>query len=92
MLNGEVELMSERTGLPGRENSIKRFERSNGPDIALYKNDILCYTGNHPPSLGSLLTISLLGTVTNDFQFILYYASLIPITSFVHFSANLFNK
>ena len=24
-------------GLPGRAKSVKRFERSNGPDIALYK-------------------------------------------------------
>ena len=24
--------------LPGRATSVKRFERSNGPDISLYKN------------------------------------------------------
>ena len=38
MLPGEAELVSELTGLPGRAKSLKRFERSNGPDIALYKN------------------------------------------------------
>ena len=38
MLPGEAELVSEWTGLPGRAKSVKRFERSNGPDIALYKN------------------------------------------------------
>ena len=43
MLPGEAELVSERTGLPGRAKSVKRFERSNGPDIALYKN-YLFYT------------------------------------------------
>ena len=38
MLPGEAELVSEWTGLPGEENSVKRFERSNGLDTALYKN------------------------------------------------------
>ena len=38
MLPGEAELVSEWTGLPGRAKSVKSFERSNGPDIALYKN------------------------------------------------------
>ena len=38
MLPGEAELVSEWTGLPGEANSVKRFERSNGLDIALYKN------------------------------------------------------
>ena len=38
MLPGEAELVSERTGLPGRATSVKRFERSNGLDTALYKN------------------------------------------------------
>ena len=37
MLPGEAELVSERTGLPGEAKSVKRFERSNGPDTALYK-------------------------------------------------------
>ena len=43
MLPGEAELVSERTGLPGRAKSVKRFERSNGPDIALYKNYLYLY-------------------------------------------------
>ena len=38
MLPGEAELVSEWTGLPGEAKSVKRFERSNGPDTALYKN------------------------------------------------------
>ena len=38
MLPGEAELVSEWTGLPGRAKSVKRFEWSNRPDIALYKN------------------------------------------------------
>ena len=38
MLPGEAELVSEWTGLPGRAKSVKRFERSNGLDTALYKN------------------------------------------------------
>ena len=41
MLPGEAELMSERTGLPGETTSVKRFERSNGLDTALYKNYLL---------------------------------------------------
>ena len=40
MLPGEAELVSERTGLSGRAKSVKRFERSDGLDIALYKNYI----------------------------------------------------
>ena len=40
MLPGEAELVSEWTGLPGRAKSVKLFERSNGLDIALYKNYI----------------------------------------------------
>ena len=36
MLPRQAELVSERTGLPGEE-SVKRFERSNGLDTALYK-------------------------------------------------------
>ena len=31
-------LVSEWTGQPGRAKSVKRFERSNGLDTALYKN------------------------------------------------------
>ena len=37
MLSGEAELVSEWTGLSGRAKSVKRFERSDGLDIALYK-------------------------------------------------------
>ena len=36
MLPGEAELVSEWTGLPVNAKSVKRFERSNGLDIALY--------------------------------------------------------
>ena len=38
MLPGEAELVSEWTGLPGEAICVKRFERSNGRDTALYKN------------------------------------------------------
>ena len=38
LLPGEAELVSERTGLPGKAKSVKRFERSNALDTALYKN------------------------------------------------------
>ena len=38
MLPGEAELVSELTGLSGEAKSVKRFERSNGLDTALYKN------------------------------------------------------
>ena len=38
MLPGEAKLVSEWTGLSGRAKSVKRFERSNGLDTALYKN------------------------------------------------------
>ena len=38
MRPGEAEL--ERTGLPGRAKSVQRFERCNGLDTALYKNDL----------------------------------------------------
>ena len=41
MLPGEAELVSEWTGLPGKAKSVKRFERSNGLDTALYKNYLL---------------------------------------------------
>ena len=43
MVPGEAELVSERTGLPGEAKSVKRFERSNGLDIALYKNYLFTY-------------------------------------------------
>ena len=35
----EAELVSEWTGLSGRATSVKRFERSNGLDTALYKTN-----------------------------------------------------
>ena len=38
MLPVEAELVSEWPGMPGREKSVKRFERSNWLDTALYKN------------------------------------------------------
>ena len=38
MLPGEAELVLEWTGLPGEAKSVKRFERSNRLDTALYKN------------------------------------------------------
>ena len=41
MLPGEAELVSDWAGLTGREKSVKRFERSNGLDTALYKNYLL---------------------------------------------------
>ena len=43
MLPGEAELVSEWTCLPGRAKSVKRFERSNGLDTALYKKKIPFY-------------------------------------------------
>ena len=43
MLPGEAELVSEWTGLPGRAKSVKRFERSNGLDTALYKTTFSLY-------------------------------------------------
>ena len=50
MLSGEAELVSEWTGLLGKAKRVKRFERSNGLDTALYKNYVftlsclLCYS------------------------------------------------
>ena len=38
MLPGEAELVLELTGLQREAKSVKRFERSNGLDTALYKN------------------------------------------------------
>ena len=43
MLPGGAELVPELTGLPGKATSVKRFERSNGLDTALYKN-VLFFT------------------------------------------------
>ena len=43
MLREEAELVSEWTGAPGRAKSVKRFERSNGLDTALYKNDLYLF-------------------------------------------------
>ena len=43
MLPGEAELVSEWTGLTGEAKSVKRFERSNGLDTALYKNYLYIY-------------------------------------------------
>ena len=37
MLPIEVELVSKLTGLSGKAKTVKRFERSNGLDTALYK-------------------------------------------------------
>ena len=44
MLPGEAELVSELTVLPGRAKSVKRFERSNGLDTALYKKTTFTFT------------------------------------------------
>ena len=50
MLPGEVESVSECTGLSGRAKSVKRFERSNGLDIAIYKNYLyLCFITDVSP-------------------------------------------
>ena len=48
MLHRDAELVSEWTGLPGRAKSVKRFERSNGPDIALYKNYLYLFLHKLP--------------------------------------------
>ena len=60
MLPGEAELVSERTGLPGEAKSVKRFERSNGLDTALYKNDLFI--------LAILATLSQLTFIFIDLQ------------------------
>ena len=54
MLPGEAELVSEWTCLPGEAKSVKRFERSNGLDTALYKNYLyLFFMSFHPrPRVG----------------------------------------
>ena len=46
MLPREAELVSERTGLPGEE-SVKRFERSNGRDTAYQDIHVLDTSLNH---------------------------------------------
>ena len=43
MLPGEAELVSEWAGLPGEAKIVKRFERSNGLDTALYKKTTFTY-------------------------------------------------
>ena len=40
MLPGEAEFVSEWAGLSERAKSVQRFERSNGLDTALYKNNL----------------------------------------------------
>ena len=61
MLPGEAELVSEWTGLPGEAKSVKRFERSNGLDTALYKNYLYllstCYIVNICPECQSSIHI-----------------------------------
>ena len=44
MLPGEVALVSEWTGLSGKAKHVKRFERSNGLDTALYKNYLYLFS------------------------------------------------
>ena len=46
MLPGEAELVSEWTGLSGWGKSVKRFERSNGLDTALYKTTFFLTPSN----------------------------------------------
>ena len=58
MLPGEAELVSKLTGLPGRAKSVKRFERSNGPDIALYKNCLYLFFSCHHFFRSDLLLVS----------------------------------
>ena len=61
MLPGEAEVVSELTGLPGEAKSVKRFERSNGLDTALYKNYLYLLTISSNPStyIGLLLRATL---------------------------------
>ena len=47
MLPGEAELVSECTGLSGRGESVKHFERSNGLDTALYKKYLYIFLPVH---------------------------------------------
>ena len=53
MLPGEAEFVSELTGLPGEAKSVKRFERSNGLDTALYKNYLYIFL--IPPPLSNTI-------------------------------------
>ena len=48
MLPGEAELVSEWTGLPGEAKGVKRFERSNWLDTALYKNYLFWFERIYP--------------------------------------------
>ena len=57
---GEAEFVSERTGLSGKANSVKRFERSNGLDTALYIKlplNVMSATKTVIPALVSSATI-----------------------------------
>ena len=61
MLPGEAELVSECTGgLSGRATSVKRFERSNVLDTALYKKNTFTFIYIKPLilvlSLGSCMS------------------------------------
>ena len=51
MLHGEAELVSEWTGRPGEAKSVKRVERPNGLDTALYKNYLYFYLPFSPSHL-----------------------------------------
>ena len=56
----EAELVSERTGLSGSAKSVKRFERSNGLDTALYIKlplNVISATKTIIPALVSSATI-----------------------------------
>ena len=76
MRPGEAELVWELIDLSGRATHVKRFEPSNGPEIALCKIYLLCYPGNPPPSL--IIGVIALEfakrrlrvTVSNGFQFV----------------------
>ena len=60
MLSGEAELVSEWTGLSGKAKSVKRFERSNGLDTALYKNYLYLSNISYLPESLNLLEASFL--------------------------------
>ena len=59
MLPGEAELVSEWTGLSGRAKSVKRFERSNGLDNAVFKHYLYRYTGRPVSFESGKVTLSL---------------------------------
>ena len=73
---------------------LKRFERSDGPDIALYRNYILCYPGRLIVRVVALEFAKKKPSGNNIkwFSIVLHYASLIPITGFMRFSDQLFNE